>query len=560
MDRNKKYKSNKIKQTGRYRLWAALFLALLVIVYWFTPLNLFGSRAVVYDDLDEMTQDETEQNRYYRMVDEAGRTLLITGRRLRVGDRYLTADNRLFEVIAVEEYLARARFIENVEIKPERWPAFSQIVSPGSYSRSHLPAPVQAGPSYKIGIYHTHNAESYVPSDGTDSIYGRGGIHDVGVAFKEALEKKGITVLHSEQLHLPHDRGAYRRSRNTVQQLLAQGPDAIFDVHRDAAPWEAYARELDGEWISQILLVVGRSNPGVALNRTFAYDLKGYADQIHPGLVRGVLLAWGGYNQDLFPLNLLLEVGAHTNTKQSAINGITRFADVVAFYFYGPEVMEEERGTPPEGRAEDDPLPPALYRDAGGIYGAISGTVIGLMLASLSAALGFYFLNNPGSLEKVYHWWEQLPERLYYLVYAGRIWVVALPGVMKMRWRQFPNELEQAWYDLREEARHFPVILKALAGTAQRYSIDLAKGGKQFINQVPENLNQSRKQLAQEVVQFPGWLSGYASDLMKRGRVTISELKLNRLRESWLSLKYEAIERSQRIIEWLTRMRNRLRP
>ena len=35
------------------------------------------------------------------------------------------------------------------------------------------------------------------------------------------------------------------------------------------------------------LLVVGRSNPNYAVNQKFAFDLKGYADRLHPGLIRG---------------------------------------------------------------------------------------------------------------------------------------------------------------------------------------------------------------------------------------------------------------------------------
>ena len=269
-----------------------------------------------------------------------------------MGDRFLTAENRLYEVVAVKNYLAQTRFVEELRLicslpgerQPERVAQYS--TRPGQAVLS-------------IAVYHTHNAESYVPSDGSDSIYGRGGVHDVGASFKDVLEDKGIKVLHSEQLHLPHYRGAYRRSRSTVQKLVAQRPDAIFDVHRDAAPWDAYAREVNGQWISQLMIVVGRSNPGASLNRTFAYDLKGYADRLYPGLVKGVLMAWGSYNQDLYPLELLLEVGAHTNTKESAQKGIALFADVVAFYFYGPEILDDQRSDP-RGTADRDQLPPAL--------------------------------------------------------------------------------------------------------------------------------------------------------------------------------------------------------
>ena len=163
----------------------------------------------------------------------------------------------------------------------------------------------------------------------------QGGIHKVGEAFKAALEERGINVIHDETLHLPHDRGAYRRSRETAQRLLAKGPDVIFDVHRDAAPMHRYAIEIEDEWVTKVMFVVGRQNQHFAITKNFAYDLKGHADYIQPGLIKGVFKAQGNYNQDLTPLNLLLEVGGHENSRGAAEKGIRHFAEVVDFYFYG---------------------------------------------------------------------------------------------------------------------------------------------------------------------------------------------------------------------------------
>ncbi|AZK59176.1 Stage II sporulation protein P [Candidatus Desulforudis audaxviator] len=84
--------------------------------------------------------------------------------------------------------------------------------------------------------------------------------------------------------------------------MLAEEPDAVFDIHRDAAPWYAYAEKVDGEWLAQIMFVVGRQNPHFATNRGFAFDLKNYIDGVYPGLIRGVFIANGNYNQDLHPL------------------------------------------------------------------------------------------------------------------------------------------------------------------------------------------------------------------------------------------------------------------
>ncbi len=452
------------------------------------------------EPFEELLVEEMEKESYFRMVDEEGKTIVITGRRLRVGDKYLNSDNRLYEVHSVDGYLARARFVE--EIKHQ----LSRDTAP--ISQEFMP--VQTRTSQIIAIYHSHNAESYVPSDGTDSIYGKGGIHDVGAAFRDALEDKDINVLYSERLHLPHDRGAYRRSRITAQELLRQGPDAIFDVHRDAAPWEAYAMEIDGEIISQIQFVVGLSSPGSAANRKLAFDLKGHGDRIHPDLIRGVFLIWGGYNQDLSPMSLLLEVGAHTNTKESAIKGITLFADVVGFYFYGPDFVDDRARDRADRDPEDeDALPPALYRDAGGISGAISGTVIGLLLTSLGAVVGFYFLNNPGALENLLDWWEHLPETAALTMSRWKKFIRDFPQLSRKVWSEAPENLLQGWKNLQIEAKDFPPWLQGKVDKGLEGAQRLAEAAKRWGQGLPGNLQGSWRFLIQESKEFPDYLSRY---------------------------------------------------
>jgi len=184
-------------------------------------------------------------------------------------------------------------------------------------------------------------------------------------------------VEYSENLHLPHDRGAYRRSRNTVLELLAQNPDAIYDVHRDAAPKDAYAANIGDEWITQVQFVVGRQNQNLGVNRQYAQSLKSAADQLYPGLVKGIFYARGNYNQDLSPLNLLLEVGAHTNSREAAVGGISLFAEVVDFYFYGPQ--DKAQGT----------------LSTEGSYSAIR-TILWVMLFIVATGIAFYIINAGG--------------------------------------------------------------------------------------------------------------------------------------------------------------------
>ncbi|MCL5982385.1 MAG: stage II sporulation protein P, partial [Firmicutes bacterium] len=280
---------------------------------------------------------------------EDNRELMITGRWIHVGDELLTGDNRLYRVYRIRGRTAHARFVREVGavFSEQRESVLTTLLErlglgvrpvqqPDAENGRPAPAPSPA-PQRLIGIYHTHNAESYVPTDGTDSIRGRGGIHEVGESMARALEAKNVRVAFDQSKHLPHDRGAYRRSRATTERLLAQGPDVIFDVHRDAAPRHVYAAQIGNEWVTQVKLVVGRQNPNMQVTRQFALDLKRVSDMVHPNLVKGIFLARGNYNQDLSPLNLLLEIGAHTNSREAAERGAALFADAIAFYFYGPE-------------------------------------------------------------------------------------------------------------------------------------------------------------------------------------------------------------------------------
>jgi len=65
--------------------------------------------------------------------------------------------------------------------------------------------------------------------------------------------------------------------------------------------------------------------------------MKRVTDDTHPGLIKGILMADGSYNQDMAPLSLLLEVGSHENTREGAERSVSLFAETVSVYFRGQE-------------------------------------------------------------------------------------------------------------------------------------------------------------------------------------------------------------------------------
>jgi stage II sporulation protein P len=326
------------------------------------------------DALGMLSRGEGLEGGTYSILDSHGSLVTTIGRQVLRGDQYLTEDNILYRVfrvkgqqawaismgkINVEEEIRRIRGsgpalgpgagqsqpsgsqpsdvkpsgVKSSDVKPSQVHP-SQVAGPDFYA---LPFPFNLTPAPRppvVGIYFTHNDESYITNEGVSNVHsGPGGIHRVGAQFAGTLATKGFTIVKADDLHYPHDPGAYRRSRRTLSYLLGSGPSAVFDVHRDATPQPYYAEKVSGQWVTQIRLVVGQQNPNMMVNRGFAVALKNLSDQQHPGLVKGIFFGHGGYNQDMYPTALLLEVGAHTNAEESAMRGISLFADAVATYF-----------------------------------------------------------------------------------------------------------------------------------------------------------------------------------------------------------------------------------
>jgi stage II sporulation protein P len=258
----------------------------------------------------------------FNIVDEQGSVVFQTGWKVQVGDQCLTPENKRYEVMQVDGLTAHARYLGTVNL--------TQAIHQSSSIWAWLNPKIAHAQGGKVAIYHTHSDESYIPTDGKDSIYGNGGIYKVGDAFAQALQADGLEVIHSDARHDPHDDLAYERSRRTVVDLLKQQPDAIFDVHRDSTPPEVYQAQIDGQNVSKVQLVVGKYGATGKQIEDYALQLKSIADNQHPGLVKGIFFAKGGdYNQDLYPRSMLLEVGAQSNDRPSAERGIALFADVM---------------------------------------------------------------------------------------------------------------------------------------------------------------------------------------------------------------------------------------
>lgn len=332
----------------RRKAMFALLLAVLLL-----PLKVYG-------------EDEPEDDQYYRIMTQEQRQLTVLGGVPDVGDEYVAGDNGYYRVTAVDhtQRTASAEKLGTYEMPDVEW--LRDDARPVASARK------------AVALYCTHSDESYEKADGTSSDEKRGGIYDVAEQFKQALEKRGITVYYSDETHYPHDAGAYRRSRATAANLVEEGVDAVMDIHRDGIPApEEYEGKAGGEEITRVRLLVGRSNQNAAANKAFAAQIKAVADELYPGLIKDIYIGKGTYNQDLMGQAVLLEFGTYTSDKQDVLASTGYMADVMEKALYGGVSGAADGKTGADGEDRG-----ALS----GILWVLAALVIGSLIYAFAAA------------------------------------------------------------------------------------------------------------------------------------------------------------------------------
>lgn len=318
----------------------------------------------------------------YTLQTEDGRALTQIQGSCETGDEYISSDNQHYRIISVTENTATAvlEYIGAADMPDVSWLDLEKST------------PVSAVGEKRIALYCTHSDESYIEGDGTESVEGKGGIYDVADTLGKALENRGVTLEISHETHLPHDAGAYRRSRQTAIALLKTRPDAIFDIHRDGIPDpDEYAATIGNEKMSKVRLLVGKSNQNKDANLSFAKQIKAVGDQIYPGLIKDIYMGKGTYNQDLAPRCVLLEFGTHTIEKARVLNSVKPMGEVIYKAMYGS--VTGSAGASDVSRKSADPSPqaaPASEDNTG------AGWAIWLVVGLLAALAIFAFLSTGG--------------------------------------------------------------------------------------------------------------------------------------------------------------------
>lgn len=332
-----------------------------------------------------------EAGRYWRIVAPDGTRVTEICEEPSEGDVYISAENRLYEIVAVTEDAAIAESRGAVTLPDVSWLDADEALAVSAYTR-------------RIALYCTHSDESYEPSDGYYTTNDRGSIYEVAQSLADHLAERGVETRVADTIHHPHDAGAYRRSRQTAVQLLREmTPDCLLDIHRDGIPDpDSYAVTLGGKPASRVRILVGRGNQNAEVNKEFALLVKAVADRVHPGLIKDIYMGRGVFNQDLLPRSILLECGTYTLEKERVLRSMDMMADVLNRALYGGVVGSAGRTVSDVNEAQDEAggvtmgAPDTAPAEPAGEGGVGSGLIF--VGAVLVVGLIGYALLSAGSL------------------------------------------------------------------------------------------------------------------------------------------------------------------
>ena len=295
-----------------------IVILILIVEMAILPINKIKLKAEAFTQEDIYSVYDSEKN------------LILETQSVSIGDVFINKMFDKYEVIFVdeEEHFAICDYMGRLKKPKITKKSLQSISSNLTYEKN-------------IALYCTHNDESYEIGDGTSSVYGKGGIHDIANNLSKSFQNLGVNTIFDETLHIPHDSYAYSRSKVTAKNLLADyNLDAIFDIHRDGASRKLYVGN-NGEEYCSVRIVVGQANPNKEANLEFAKYLMSVSEVLCPWLFIDIYFATGHYNQALSNKALLFEMGSHLVEKDLVEKTVPYLAEVVYTALYNTKVDEE---------------------------------------------------------------------------------------------------------------------------------------------------------------------------------------------------------------------------
>jgi stage II sporulation protein P len=191
-----------------------------------------------------------------------------------------------------------------------------------------------------VGVYHTHNAESYAGDGGEDRVAGgrNGEVVEVGELLVESLNQRGVQAIHSSEVNDTIYIESYDHSYQTAKKMLEENPTIriLLDVHRDGLPPQVgkSTEKVNHQETAKVMIVIGQKNPNWEKNNAIANEIIQIAEQKYPGLFFTKIryASEARYNQHLTSGALLLEIGSQLNTKEEALAAAIPLAEVLKAY------------------------------------------------------------------------------------------------------------------------------------------------------------------------------------------------------------------------------------
>ncbi len=187
-----------------------------------------------------------------------------------------------------------------------------------------------------VMIIHTHTSEQYFGDDGR--YYGLGGVVGIGDKINTVLNARGLSAIHCTVIHDAGEQNAYLAARDTIKTMLEIYPSVkyVIDVHAMELKDQNGNRQstvLTSNGAAQIRLTVGtdvKREGAWQDDLSLALALKGELNREQPRACAPVVVSHGGYNGDICPFYLMLDVGAVGNSTREAARAGENFAKALA--------------------------------------------------------------------------------------------------------------------------------------------------------------------------------------------------------------------------------------
>jgi|GEM_PF-4012664 len=195
-----------------------------------------------------------------------------------------------------------------------------------------------------VAIFHTHTSETYHddvrPVDSTFHVLppgeNRGQVVEVGAFLAQALEEKGINVIHDRDIYDQVYSMSYIRAREGLKELLNEHKNLnlILDIHRDGLTnlgMDVVQTDVNGNPAARVMFVI--SKEAGQENLRVARELAEIMERKYPGLFRRFELREGRiFNQDLNPGLILVEIGGVRNSLSEALYTAELLSEVIYEY------------------------------------------------------------------------------------------------------------------------------------------------------------------------------------------------------------------------------------